>query len=151
MAEDILESIDTGIRMLQNASLVTDNGDQDRYLLTQSVLNTTESLSKFIIRYIDPGSGSVVFDTPSIRLNFESDAAEKLTNVTVMIGDGNEFRLPPVESLFADWPSQVTINRIVKWLNRRSFQLGNKAYTNDILSLSFTDREGGELEGKTVK
>ncbi|XP_070547368.1 polycystin-1-like protein 3 [Ptychodera flava] len=68
-----------------------------------------------------------------------------------MMGDGNEFRLPPTASLFTDWPSQGTVNRIVKRLNRKLFQLGNKANTNDILSLSFTDRDGNELEVKDTK
>ncbi|XP_070550009.1 hyalin-like [Ptychodera flava] len=151
IVKDILDSMDTGIAMLQNASLVTEFGDQNRYLLTQSVLDATDSLAKFILHYNDPGSGPVVYSTPSIRLNLESDEVEKLTNVTVKLGDGNEFKLPPAETLFAVRPSQGTVNRIVKRLNRRSFQLGSKAYTNDVLSLSFTDREGNELEVKDTK
>ncbi|XP_070547407.1 uncharacterized protein [Ptychodera flava] len=63
MAQDILETMDTGITMLQNASIDTETGDQDGQLLIQSVLNATDSLAKFILRYIDPGSGTVVIDT----------------------------------------------------------------------------------------
>ncbi|XP_070547456.1 hyalin-like [Ptychodera flava] len=145
MAQDILELMDSGIATLKNTSAVAAQGDLNNNLLVGAVLNATDNLAKFVLRCIEPGSGPVVFDTPSIRLNLESDSVEKLANLSVMMGDGNGFRLPPAETLFADWTSYGTVNRIVKRLSRKSFQLGSMAYTNDVLSLSFTDREDNEL------
>ncbi|XP_070550051.1 uncharacterized protein [Ptychodera flava] len=136
--------------MLQNTSDLAEEDDQGRDLLIASVLNVTDSLAKFVLSYIRPGSGPVVLDTPSISLNLESGTAKKLTNVSVVIGDGNGFEIPQVENIFADLSLNGTLNRIIKRLNKRSFQLGGKAYTNDVLSLSFTDREDNELEAKDM-
>ncbi|XP_070548475.1 uncharacterized protein [Ptychodera flava] len=68
-----------------------------------------------------------------------------------MMGDGSGFQVPASEKLFADRPPNSVANRIVKRLNRRYFQLGEKAYTNDVLSLSFTDREDNEIEAKDTE
>ncbi|XP_070550953.1 uncharacterized protein [Ptychodera flava] len=150
MAQDILQSMNDGIAVLKNAAAENEESNQDRNLLTESVLNAADSLANFVLRNIEPSSGPVVLETPSLRLNLESDNAEKLTNTSVMIGDGNGFRLPTAEALFQNSTQQRdSINRIVKRLNRRSFQHGSKA--SDILSLSFTDREGNQIRVNDTK
>ncbi|XP_070551647.1 polycystin-1-like protein 2 [Ptychodera flava] len=146
MAEDMLQVLNDGISLLQNNADEIDIPITNADMLTKSVLNVTDHLATFLLRAIKPGSGPVIFETPSIRLDLESDSVEKLTNGSLMVGGGNGFKLPSTESLFTNMGLQTTVNRVVKVFKWRSFNFGNRALENDVLSLSFTDRGSNVLE-----
>ncbi|XP_070560181.1 uncharacterized protein [Ptychodera flava] len=113
LAQDILESMHEGIAVYVKSTAENEINDQDKELLTKSVLNTTDNLAKFVLFSIEPGSGPVELKTPSIGLNLETDSVEKLTNTSVWMGDGHGFRLPWAEQLFSNWTVERPINRIV--------------------------------------
>ncbi|XP_070548807.1 uncharacterized protein [Ptychodera flava] len=149
MAQDILQSMNGGIEVLQNATTGSEETYHDSDVLIESVLNAADSLAQFVLRNTEPSSGPLLVETLSIRLNLESDSVEKLSDTSVMMGDGNGFTLPPAEALFPNLSLQTTVYRIVIWLKRSLFQRRN--YANDVLSLSFTDREGNELPVNDTK
>ncbi|XP_070547378.1 polycystin-1-like protein 3 [Ptychodera flava] len=150
-----------GIEKLQNFTAGREETYHDSDVLMESVLKAADSLAKFVLRNTEPSSGPLLVETLSIRLNLDSDSVEKLANASVMMGDGNGFILPPAEALFPNLSQQTTVNRIVSreqhtevkkriiWLKGSLFQRGNNA--NDVLSLSFTDREGNELPVNDTK
>ncbi|XP_070548561.1 uncharacterized protein [Ptychodera flava] len=151
LAQDVLEALQRAVTFFQNKALERDESKTDKNLLMISVLNTTENLAKFVLRNTEPGIGPVVLDTAFIHMNLQSDSVEKLTNGSVVMEDGNSFALPSMETLFPNLTSPLTINRIVSQLNKSSFNLGNRDQANDVLSVSFTTKDGAELEVKDTK
>ncbi|XP_070573924.1 uncharacterized protein [Ptychodera flava] len=144
LATDILKAIDEGIQVIQLAAPKHVNSNDGTDLMTESVLNTVDSLAKFVLRNTKPGIGPIVLDTPSVGLLLESNSIYNITNCTIVVGDGYGFTLPSADKLFANESSgDGTLNRIVIHLKRRG---KGDVSVNDILSLSFTDREGNGVE-----
>ncbi|XP_070549213.1 uncharacterized protein [Ptychodera flava] len=118
--------------------------------MTKKILKTGDEIAKFVLHKTEPGSGPVVLDTPLLNLNLESDIADSLSNTSVTIGDGNGFVLPAADRLFSNLTTlEGPLYRIVKRFKRRSLprdDATNAAPMNDILSLTFTDREGNEID-----
>ncbi|XP_070576095.1 polycystin-1-like protein 3 [Ptychodera flava] len=142
-ATDILKAIEECIEVIQLAAPKHVNSNDGTDFLTESVLNTIDNLAKFVLRNTKPGTGPIVLDTPSVGLRLESDSIDNITDATVVIGDGNGFTLPSADKLFANQTlGDGTFNRIVIHLKRRGDSV------NDVLSLSFTDRAGNEIEVK---
>ncbi|XP_070557261.1 uncharacterized protein [Ptychodera flava] len=149
LGEDILTAIDADITAVQLASVTNENSNDGRNLVTESMLHAADNLAKYILRNTQPGSGPIVLDKPSIGLNLESDSIDHLTNTTLAMGDGNGFIIPTADKLFVNQTKRNgKLNRIVKRLKR----MGNDdVMVNDVLALSFTDRDGDELEVKNTK
>ncbi|XP_070543794.1 polycystin-1-like protein 3 [Ptychodera flava] len=150
LASDMLQAMNTDIAALHSSADVNDDGFIEKDVLIETIMNTTDDLSKFILNNIEPGSGPVVLDTPSIRLTLESDSLDRLANRSIMMGDGNGFSLPAADKLFPNVvQGEGTLNMIAKSLKRRSFQADyakNVFSEFDILSLSFTDRANKEIQ-----
>ncbi|XP_070543797.1 hyalin-like [Ptychodera flava] len=150
LQETQLHAMDTDIAALHLSAEVNDDRLIDKDVLIETIINTTDDLAKFILKNIEPGSGPVVLDTPSIRFALESDSVDRLTNRSIMMGDGNGFSLPAADKLFSNLAQgESTLNMIVVCIRRRSFQADNvkDAFSEfDILSLTFTDRENSEIE-----
>ncbi|XP_070577788.1 hyalin-like [Ptychodera flava] len=150
VVSDVLQVMDEAISVVVSSDKAGEDGDiTHRYRLISSVLNTSDSLSKFALRNVESGSGPVVFSTPSVQLTLESNAVENLTGGFEELRDGNGFSIPPAESILRNTTPGVEANRIMVCLNRSSFQMEcNTSYklVTDILSLSFTDKGGNDLE-----
>ncbi|XP_070550964.1 uncharacterized protein [Ptychodera flava] len=146
VAQDILVSVNTAIVVLLDVNGENGTRHQDRSLLTRSVFNATDKLATFVLSNIEPGSGQVILETPSIHLNLESDFANKLTNQSIIMADGSGFIIPPKKQLFPNGTSDGNMNRIIQWLDGRLFRHVNKGDASDVLSLTFTDREGNTIE-----
>ncbi|XP_070560187.1 polycystin-1-like protein 3 [Ptychodera flava] len=151
LAQDILQSMNKAIEVLRKITAENDQNDGDMDLLMKAVLKTTDNLAKFVLRNTEPGSGPVVLETPSIRLNLESDSVQKLTSTSIDMGDGHGLIIPPVDKLLYNWTQQQPIGRIAKRLVRRSFPRGDKTNEYDILSMSLTDAELNEIEVNGTK
>ncbi|XP_070573718.1 uncharacterized protein [Ptychodera flava] len=154
MAEEILEDMHEGITAFLAVKAMNKTSVIGEELPIKTILQSTNRLSSFVLRNTKPGSGQVVLDTPYINLNLESDSAEKVTNATIALGDGDGFVIPPAKKIFSNQSlDDEAINRIATRFNRRSMQMKieNNTYiisADNVLSLSFTDRNGREIEAK---
>ncbi|XP_070537168.1 uncharacterized protein [Ptychodera flava] len=150
MTIDVLKKMDTAIEAFWSSSPETEKHNPDRDILTVSVLNTTKTLSNFVLRNMEPGTGSVLLETQVLQLNLESDTAGDLTECFLDMGDGNGFDIPAAEKISSNFASVAeSLNRIVTVFKRRSLKRDNTANdppVNDVLTLSFTDREGEEIQ-----
>ncbi|XP_070572871.1 uncharacterized protein [Ptychodera flava] len=154
MVEEILEDINKGIMAILSVKMINETSVIGEELLIKIILDTTNSLSIFVLRNTEPGSGQVVLDTQYIRLNLESDSAEKVTDAIIKLGDGDGFSIPAAKKIFSNQSLDGAINRIATRFNRRSFKMKSDNNANtistdfNVLSLSFTDRNGREIEAK---
>ncbi|XP_070543864.1 polycystin-1-like protein 3 [Ptychodera flava] len=150
LASDVLQAMDTDIAALHSSAEVNDESLIEENVLIETIMNTTDDLSKFILKNIEPGSGPVVLDTPSIKVALESDSLDRLANRSIAMGDGNGFSLPAADKLFSNLAQgEGTLNMIVKCLKRKSVQADDAkdiVSEFDILSLSFTDRANKEIQ-----
>ncbi|XP_070575267.1 uncharacterized protein [Ptychodera flava] len=149
VVSDVLQVMDEAISVVVSLDKAGEGNITNIRGLIGSVLNTSDSLSKFALRNVESGSGPVVFNTPSVQLTLESNAVENLTGVFKALRDGNGFNIPPAESILSNVAAGVEVNIIMVCLNRSSFQMEGdttKTLVTDILSLSFTDKGGNDLE-----
>ncbi|XP_070572872.1 uncharacterized protein [Ptychodera flava] len=116
MVEEILEDINKGIMAILSVKMINETSVIGEELLIKIILDTTNSLSIFVLRNTEPGSGQVVLDTQYIRLNLESDSAEKVTDAIIKLGDGDGFSIPAAKKIFSNQSLDGAINRIIKRL-----------------------------------
>ncbi|XP_070575255.1 uncharacterized protein [Ptychodera flava] len=149
VVNDVLQVMDGAISVVVSSDKAGGGNITSTRHLICSVLNTSNSLSNFALRNVESGSASVVFNTPSVQLKLESNAVENLTGGFEALRDGNGFSIPPARKILRNVTAEVEVNKIMVYLNRSSFQMeddtSNKLVT-DILSLSFTDKGGNDLE-----
>ncbi|XP_070577800.1 hyalin-like [Ptychodera flava] len=149
VVNDVLQVMDEATSVVVSSDKAGEGNITKIGRLISSVLNTSDSLSKLALRNVESGSGPVVFSTPSVQLTVESNAVENLTGGFEALRDGNGFSIPPAENILRNATAGVEVNRIMVYLNRSSFQTErdtSNALVTDILSLSFTDKGGNDLE-----
>ncbi|XP_070545129.1 uncharacterized protein [Ptychodera flava] len=152
ISEDILQATDTCLTTWLFSTSVDEITSIDRDLVIQSVLKAVDELSKFVLEDTVPGSGPILMDTPSIRLHLESDSVENLTK-SVFLGNGSGLRIPESDELFANQMPASTVNMICSRVTGKLFQsriADDTRLSTDVIGLSFTNRDGRELEGKSI-
>ncbi|XP_070546460.1 uncharacterized protein [Ptychodera flava] len=147
---DVLNEIDVvAAGIISSVPEVKSSGvEADSFI--QSLLNTADKLATFALLNKEPSTGPVLLNTSSLLLNLDSGSASKLFNSSIEVGIGYGFIIPEEGKLDINLTEKAgRLNRIVKRLKRRSLQRdngGNVSSENDVLALSFTDREGNEVE-----
>ncbi|XP_070545597.1 polycystin-1-like protein 2 [Ptychodera flava] len=151
IAQDILQVMDRSISTEVYSTPASETSDRDSNWIsvTNSLLSVADKLSKFVLSNTEPGTGPIELATHSILLNLECDSVDRLTNTSVELGNGNGLELPAAVKLFANDTSIHEVNRICQRLKGSLFQPrtnGRSHATTDVLSLTFTDRDGNELK-----
>ncbi|XP_070563345.1 uncharacterized protein [Ptychodera flava] len=145
IADAILSALDTGLTILRTYNRVNSTTLEPEDHLIGVVIDTVERLSKFVLTSVTPGSGPIIFETPSIVLHAETDTTEEISDTFVSLGDGNGFRIPPSATLHLT--SGLTINLVAIRLKRTSLlMMEDGSGLTDVLSLSFTERNGTRIE-----
>ncbi|XP_070563350.1 uncharacterized protein [Ptychodera flava] len=149
IADAILSALDNGLTILRTYNRVNSTTLEPEEHLIGVVIDTVERLSKFVLTSVTPGSGPIIFDTPSIVLHAETDTTEKISDTLVSLGDGNGFRIPPSATL--NLTSGLTINLVAIRLKRTSLlTMEDISGLTDVLSLSFTERNGTRIQGDCI-
>ncbi|XP_070546434.1 uncharacterized protein [Ptychodera flava] len=150
IATEVVHVVDMAIRAFWSSSAMTGATTDEKNQVTNQMLESGDDIGKFVLHKTQPGSGPVILDTPLLRLNLESDLAGSLSNTSITLGDGNGFVLPAADRFFPNVTMlEGPLYRIVKRFKRRSLprdDAANAVPMNDILSLTFTDTEGNEVE-----
>ncbi|XP_070563334.1 uncharacterized protein [Ptychodera flava] len=145
IAYEILSALDNGLTILRTHDRVNSTTLEPEEHLIGVVIDTVERLSKFVLTSVTPGSGSIIFETPSIVLHAETDTTEEISDTLVSLGDGNSFRIPPSATLHLT--SGLTINLVAIRLKRTSLlKMEDGIGLTDVLSLSFAERNGTRIE-----
>ncbi|XP_070559945.1 uncharacterized protein [Ptychodera flava] len=146
----VLNAIDVVAVAILSSFPDVESGRNDTDAFIQSLLNTADKLATFVLLNKEPGTDPLLLETSSLLLNLDSGSPSKFVNSSIEVGIGYGFILPGDDKLFFSLTEKEgSLNRIVKRLKRRSLQKendGNGSSENDVLALSFTDREGNEVE-----